>query len=85
MSTPDDVSKKLDALHTALLGIPGTEEKGFIGDMKAYLAKQDSRLTVVEKEIDRHISEEKGMGRVIHYGLTVAISAVSGFAARYLK
>ena len=48
----------------------------------------DEKLGDVKGKVEKHdewINQQKGAGKVIHYGLTIVVSAVSGFAARYLK
>jgi hypothetical protein len=49
MMLNDEDRQKLTELHTAMLGIRGTADKGFIGETQTMLANHEDRLTKVER------------------------------------
>lgn len=70
-----ELLEKLTRIETLLTTFVGaTGNNGRFGDLEA---KVDEHQT--------YIDQQKGAGRFIHYTVTIAVSAVSGFLGRYLK
>ena len=69
--------------HQALLGIPGTEDKGLVGDvkeMKGELKVINSRVTKVEvKQEERNKPSKKAMGGGIVASIGIVVALLKAF------
>ena len=80
---PAERDKLTQETHQALLGIPGTEEKGLVGDVKeikGHLEDHSKRLTVVETlQKERNRPSKKALTGYIGGVIAMIVTAWRAF------
>ena len=80
---PAERDKLTQETHQALLGIPGTEDKGLVGDVKeikAHIEDHSKRLTIVEvKQEERNKPSKKSIAGFATGGLAIVVALWKAF------